>query len=133
MPSFLVHLGTIGFRATELSYLRFWYFFESLFDTISGYGRNPSHPEWGSKYQPIRKINEATISNRNFLSSTLTWQRIQEQNEFNSDDQRLHPRNLSGRFSNICSSLIGSERHLASISLKHLHSLWRFLCKVYHR
>ena len=25
----------------------------------------------------------------------MTWQRIQEQNEFNSNDQRLHPRNLS--------------------------------------
>ena len=67
----------------------------TVFDRFSGYGRNPSHPEWGSKYQPIRKINEATNSNKNFLSSTLTWQRIQEQNDFNSDDQRLHPRNLS--------------------------------------
>ena len=66
-----------------------------IHDRFSGYGRNPSHPEWGSKYQPIRKINEATNSNKNFLSSTLTWQRIEEQNEFNSDDERLHPRNLS--------------------------------------
>ena len=69
--------------------------FLAVFDRFSGYGRNPSHPEWGSKYQPIRKINEATNLNKIFLSSTLTWQRIQEQNDFNSDDQRLHPRNLS--------------------------------------
>ena len=83
--------------SNELSRALFWPHVTQNrpFDRFSGYGRNPSHPEWGSKYQPIRKINEATNSNKNFLSSRLTWQRIQEQNDFNSDDQRLHPRNLS--------------------------------------